>query len=641
MKNLINILLCTFILAFSSKAEKHGLVIAIGDYPETSFWPDISSSNDIPHVTSAFKMLGFNSDNIVIISNSAATKSGILQAFKDLEAKAQLGDMIFIHYSGHGQQVVDDNNDEIDGLDEAIVPIDSPLFFEEGVYEGENLIRDDLIGELTLAIRKKIGPTGQLVLVLDSCHSGSGTRGMGKARGTDKIMAPANFKKDNSTSETHLDAVIDDATVAPMVSFFGASSRELNYETLDDQSKPVGSLSFAMASILANAKNSLSFEELFERIKLKMKGLAPNQNPQWEGPKDIYLLGGSTNDKSQLFSVKEVISANEIVAEIGTISGYYEGTSIELFSLDQNKVLTTGEIIQAYLTECDIELDEAINIADDELIKIRILEAVNAPLKCFAKFEFGAESPWLKLQEEMLGANLVTKAENNADLFFSEENGQLKLANKNGDLLFEKAYNEKLQRRTHTKVIQLVKSFTQGKFLRSYNNESPLYDLSLDILAVDCNDISKELGSLNDQAVKVGTCIKLKVTNSGKKAAFFAVLDIQPDNAINLIIPATNLGYTASEYYLEPGDSFVTNYSIEIYEPYGDEVLKLISSDQALDLSGIISSGGSLTRGVAKSHPFEKMLSSSFGGQATRGAKVSQPTVEQVETTNTYFTIVK
>ena len=222
-------------------AEKRGLIIAIGDYPTEGLWPKISSVNDIPHIKSAFNSLGFLDDNILIIKDDQATKAGILIAFQKLIDESNSGDLIFIHYSGHGQQTVDANGDEIDGLDEAIVPFDSPLNYDDLHYKGENLITDDEISVITLELRKKIGKQGQLVLVMDSCHSGSGTRGVGRSRGTDKIMAPDNYKPKSRGTESNMGITIDDDNIAPMASFFGASSRELNYETLDDQIKPVGS----------------------------------------------------------------------------------------------------------------------------------------------------------------------------------------------------------------------------------------------------------------------------------------------------------------------------------------------------------------------------------------------------------------
>ena len=115
--NMIKLLIpFIFLLSFSpsGKSERYGLIIAIGDYPENSGWADLSGSNDERVVNETLLSLGFRSDNIYTIRDQEATKDGILAYFRTLQAKLKEGDIVYIHYSGHGQQVIDDNNEELD-----------------------------------------------------------------------------------------------------------------------------------------------------------------------------------------------------------------------------------------------------------------------------------------------------------------------------------------------------------------------------------------------------------------------------------------------------------------------------------------------------------------------------------------------
>jgi len=638
MKTIIGIALL-LTLSLTSSAEKHGLVIAIGQYSIESLWPPISSMNDIPHVTSAFKILGFDENNITVITNEEATKSGILGAMSALSNKVKTGDIVYIHYSGHGQQIVDDNGDELDGLDEAIVPYDSPQFFEPGVYEGENLIRDDELGKISAEIRKKVGPTGQLILVLDSCHSGSGTRGLAKARGTDKIMGPSNFKPKSRGQESSMGLNVSPENAAPMISFFGASSKELNYETLDDQSNPVGSLTYSMASILAGMKQNFSYGELFERVKLRMKTLAPHQNPQMEGPSDMMILGGISSNPNLLFPVNEKISPTELVVGLGTMIDVHTGSIVEVVSMDSNKTVGVGEVKQAYLTESDVVLDEPLTVNENELIKIKVVERMSPPVKCNVKNMLSEDSQWSNVINPFLENKTINWTEENADLFISEEDGKLVLKDAQKDILLDLAYLETRIDRNFSKLKQSILSFTQGKYLRGFESESSFLDLKMEIVQVDCNDYSKSTATPNPVEVKVGSCIKIVVKNRGKKAAYFSVLDIQPNNVVNLVIPASSLGYTAEEYYLEPGESYETNYSIEIAPPYGNEVMKVISTDKPLDLSGIMANQGNQTRGSSNDHPFEMIMAATYDAPQTRGAKISKPAVDQVGTHSIFFKI--
>lgn len=87
------------------------------------------------------------------------TKAGILAGIQWLLQDAVPADTLFVHYSGHGTQVLDTNGDEDDRRDEAWCPLD---------YSTAGFIRDD---ELRAALVAKCAST--LIVVSDSCHSGT------------------------------------------------------------------------------------------------------------------------------------------------------------------------------------------------------------------------------------------------------------------------------------------------------------------------------------------------------------------------------------------------------------------------------------------------------------------------------------
>lgn len=110
------------------------------------------------------------------IGKSTATKTGIVGAFKRMTASCKYGDVVYIHYSGHGQQMTDVHNDERDGLDECWIPYDACRKVS-ATYHGEKHLTDDELNVYLNAIRNKIGAKGKLLVVIDACHSGDGTRG--------------------------------------------------------------------------------------------------------------------------------------------------------------------------------------------------------------------------------------------------------------------------------------------------------------------------------------------------------------------------------------------------------------------------------------------------------------------------------
>lgn len=85
----------------------------------------------------------------------------ILDGINWLFQGAQTGDLLYMHYSGHGTGVLDRNGDESDRQDEGICPLD---------YRENGEIIDDELRSLFL----KLTPPGVTVrVVMDCCHSGT------------------------------------------------------------------------------------------------------------------------------------------------------------------------------------------------------------------------------------------------------------------------------------------------------------------------------------------------------------------------------------------------------------------------------------------------------------------------------------
>jgi len=87
------------------------------------------------------------------------TKDNMLEAYRAIVEASEPGDAVFLHYSGHGCRIPDDNGDEEDGYDEALVPRD---------YQEAGVIRDD---ELFDVIVKPLSEGVTLTAIMDCCHS--------------------------------------------------------------------------------------------------------------------------------------------------------------------------------------------------------------------------------------------------------------------------------------------------------------------------------------------------------------------------------------------------------------------------------------------------------------------------------------
>src|SRR5215212_6441550 len=176
---------------------KHALIFAIGNYPAKNGWTTISSITDVSFIKTALARQGFEEKNIKVIQDAAATSQGVSGALKNLvnDANVKAGDIVVIHFSSHGEQVQDDNNDETDGFDETIVTYNAvlPRLSKDFQKDQAEYFRDDQFGNYINQLRSKLGRDGDVVVFMDACHSGTGTRGSAKVRGGQPPFVSKNF----------------------------------------------------------------------------------------------------------------------------------------------------------------------------------------------------------------------------------------------------------------------------------------------------------------------------------------------------------------------------------------------------------------------------------------------------------------
>jgi hypothetical protein len=142
---------------------KRALLIGINKYRAVQGLQ--GSVNDVETMREILtKRWGFLPGNITMLTDEGATRAKMLAAITQIVAISEPQDTIYFHYSGHGSQVQDFNGDEEDGLDETLVP-------QDGRTNGVRDIVDDELDVIFSRLR-----THNVIVVLDSCHSGTATR---------------------------------------------------------------------------------------------------------------------------------------------------------------------------------------------------------------------------------------------------------------------------------------------------------------------------------------------------------------------------------------------------------------------------------------------------------------------------------
>lgn len=263
------------ILLAPQAAVRRALVIGIGAYPASGGWAKINGDKDVDVVEKMLLKNGWKSKDICRLRNEQATYSAICNEMEKMISIAQPGDFIYIHFSGHGQQITDRDGDEEDGYDEAWIPYDAPMQYRKGVYEGQHHITDDRLNGWLHRIRKRVGKQGQIVVVADACHSGDGTRGQDEeddqwiVRGTsDNFVIPG-----PKSVQKHTDHPIE------WVSISACKPYQCNYEY-----HGMGSLTYALSEVAGQLK-TLTGRQLQQHIRTTVKNVIPRtQTPVMDMP---------------------------------------------------------------------------------------------------------------------------------------------------------------------------------------------------------------------------------------------------------------------------------------------------------------------------------------------------------------------
>ncbi len=267
------LLACHLIVA----AERWAIIVGIGSYPEDSGWKSIHGDNDIELVVPMLLRNQFQQQHISILINEQATKCNIENAVNALITHLRSGDIVYFHFSGHGQLVTDISGDEGDyGYDESLVPYDAKSKYEFNGYKGENHIIDDELNQWLMTIKKRIGCSGKILVVLDACHSGGGSRD------ENDDEKPLRGTRDCFNIPKTEQSVRSEQNPIKWICISACKSAQSNYEYKDDRSGRIyGRLSYALSKILTPGETVEQFEKQLILQYDNMSALYP-QKPMIE-----------------------------------------------------------------------------------------------------------------------------------------------------------------------------------------------------------------------------------------------------------------------------------------------------------------------------------------------------------------------
>jgi len=266
---------------------RRALIIGIGQQQDIS-WGKINGDRDVPYVKQMLLSTGYSQHNITSLVNEQASKNNIVTAFIRLAKECRKGDVVYIHFSGHGQRVTDVDGDEKDGWDESWIPYDA---YRDYCMQdrGEKHLIDDEIYQFLFEIKDKIGPNGKLLVVADACHSGGSSY-------NNMNFSLEGLSPDN---EIYKDVVVRGISTPFKIPYRSVSKKIKkpeqwlmlsackSYEFNQELSKPcAGILSYAL--YLASKSGKVEMRKIEDFIN-KNKGPYP-QTPMLTGETDKYKI---------------------------------------------------------------------------------------------------------------------------------------------------------------------------------------------------------------------------------------------------------------------------------------------------------------------------------------------------------------
>jgi uncharacterized caspase-like protein len=251
------------------------LLVGINAYPNPSnnLRGCINDIVDMEYfITSKNKV--YQKENIRKLTDSRATKKGILAALNWLLLGASAGDQILFQYSGHGAQIPSKSHAiEKDGLDEIICPYDF-----RGEASTETAISDKEFASIFAKIPKGV----HFVWISDSCHSEDLSRK--HEIGTDTRFRRFNHK--DSTQQAEAVAPISSlgSAVMPLhgALLSGCASHQLSADAYINY-RFNGAFTHYLIKNLSLYGQDASMQEIVKYVNIDLMENDYDQNPQSEG----------------------------------------------------------------------------------------------------------------------------------------------------------------------------------------------------------------------------------------------------------------------------------------------------------------------------------------------------------------------
>ena len=325
-------------------AERWALLIGIKDYAYPGIRDLRGCETDVELMRDALIRFGFEPENMKFLRSREATRDAIVSAFKEwLIEKPKPGDVVVFYFSGHGSRVVDESGDEADGWDELLCPAD--LIPSANRERYLNALLDDELGNLLNQI-----PTENVTVILDSCHSGTGTKalidaGLTIPKSIDLLARDLTLvrQKPGSRPASQRESISLEGTKKNHVLISGSAAAEVSLDAMWEppEGEPyyAGVLTKNLIDALDKVMSGTRYVDLEPEVLQGVRKRSP-QTPQFEGDVDRPIFSARNTDgtfTSFAASEKPFVSVSKVEGDLVTVNagstrGVTKGSVYEIFS---------------------------------------------------------------------------------------------------------------------------------------------------------------------------------------------------------------------------------------------------------------------------------------------------------------------
>lgn len=332
--------------------RRYALLVGIGEYARLpdgriNVTPLTGPPNDVALMRQLLQArYEFAPENVLVLEGRQATHRGIVDAFRQhliANARRFRNAQIVFYFSGHGSVMTDTDNDEGDGVDETLVAYDSRL-------PGGRDISDDTINALFTELARY---TDSSVFILDSCHSGTGTRDVDGP--VARELPPARPIEASALTQQATESVANRMLPrrTDYVVLTGAMASERSYEgdilVSEGTVRRHGYFTYHLVQALNRAPTE-SYGRIMRGVATAVTRVSRQQHPQAEGDIERMVFGGANDRTEPYIRIREAYEAM-IQLDAGEAYGLREGAIVAIYSAETNRLTgETGRLANARVT---------------------------------------------------------------------------------------------------------------------------------------------------------------------------------------------------------------------------------------------------------------------------------------------------